>query len=173
MGFAFASARACSIGWRTALRNLLVSTSGKAGSDLLDPQADSSRTTITSHNLRTSIHFPTPCYRCRRYAMRYVSLALSITGIMFGQSWQTAVDLPSVDLSGLSDTLKSAAPKTLREQDCNCGCNLKIAECRVKDPNCSYSRALAAGVVREFKAGKSADQVYAVLREMQKQGPVK
>ena len=46
--------------------------------------------------------------------MRYVSLALSITGIMFGQSWQTAVDLPSVDLSGLSDTLKSAALKTLR-----------------------------------------------------------
>ena len=61
----------------------------------------------------------------------------------------------------------------VREQDCNCGCNLKIAECRMKDPKCGYSRALAAAVVREFKDGKNADQVYAVLRELQKQGPVK
>jgi protein-disulfide isomerase len=77
-----------------------------------------------------------------------------------------------VDLSELSATQKSAVLKMLREQDCNCGCNLKIAECRMKDPKCGYSRALAAAVVHEFKAGKNADQAYAVLREMQKQGPV-
>jgi protein-disulfide isomerase len=92
---------------------------------------------------------------------------------LLAQSWQTAADLPGVDLSGLSPTLKSAALKMVREQDCNCGCNLKIAECRVKDPKCGYSRALAAAVVREFKEGKNSDQVYASLRELQKQGPVK
>jgi protein-disulfide isomerase len=92
---------------------------------------------------------------------------------LFAQSWQTAADLPGVDLSGLSATLKSAALKMVREQDCNCGCNLKIAECRVKDPQCGYSRALAAAVAREFKEGKNEDQVYASLRELQKQGPVK
>ena len=78
-----------------------------------------------------------------------------------------------MDLSGLSGATKPAALKTLREQDCNCGCNLKIAECRVKDPNCGYSKALANAVAKEFKAGKTAEEVYAALRELQKQGPVK
>lgn len=103
---------------------------------------------------------------------RTVFLALIFSGGLFAQSWQTANELPSVDLSELSPTLKSAVLKMVREQDCNCGCNLKIAECRMKDPKCGYSRALAAAIVREFKAGKNADQVYAVLRELQKQGPV-
>ncbi len=104
---------------------------------------------------------------------RKVLISLVVSGALFAQSWQTASDLPGVDLSELSATLKSAALKMIREQDCNCGCNLKIAECRMKDPKCGYSRALAAAVVREFKGGKNADQVYAVLRELQKQGPVK
>ena len=93
-------------------------------------------------------------------------LGLLIAATLWGQSWQTASELPAVDLSGLSATVKPAVLKTLREQDCNCGCNLKIAECRIKDPNCGYSRALANVVVQEFKAGKSTEQVYAVLREL-------
>jgi protein-disulfide isomerase len=105
--------------------------------------------------------------------MRYFLLGLSLAGALCAQSWQTTTSLPAVDLSGVPSTLKSAVLKMLREQDCNCGCNFKIAECRVKDPQCSYSRALANAVVRDFKAGRSPDQVYAVLREMQKQGPVR
>lgn len=104
---------------------------------------------------------------------RSIFLPLLLSGALFAQSWQTATELPGVDLANLSATLKSAALKMIREQDCNCGCNLKIAECRVKDPKCGYSRALATAVVREFKSGKDADQVYAVLGELQKQGPVK
>jgi protein-disulfide isomerase len=102
-----------------------------------------------------------------------VCVAALLGTALWGQSWQTAVELPAVDFSELPASVKPAALKTLREQDCNCGCNLKIAECRVKDPNCSYSRSLANAVVQEFKSGKTADQVYAVLRELQKQGPVK
>ncbi len=105
--------------------------------------------------------------------MRHFFLGLSLAGALFAQSWQTANDLPAVDLSGLPDTLKPAVLKMLREQDCNCGCNFKIAECRVKDPQCGYSRALANAVLRDFKAGKTPDEVYATLREMQKQGPVR
>ena len=103
---------------------------------------------------------------------RTILLSVFLSGGLFAQSWQTAVELPAVDLSELSATQKSAVLKMLREQDCNCGCNLKIAECRMKDPKCGYSRALAAAVAREFKAGKSADQVYGILAELQKQGPV-
>src|SRR4051794_35768338 len=98
---------------------------------------------------------------------------LGASALLFGQSWQTAEELPGVDASGLSSTAKSAVLKMVREQDCNCGCNLKIAECRMKDPQCAYSRALANAVAREFRAGKTADQAYATLRELQKQGPEK
>jgi len=105
--------------------------------------------------------------------LRHLLLCVLASCTVLAQSWQTAAELPGVDLSGLSATLKSAALKMAREQDCNCGCNYKIAECRVKDPQCSYSRALANSVVREFKAGKNSDEVYATLRELQKQGPVK
>ncbi len=101
------------------------------------------------------------------------SLGLFLSATLWSQSWQTATDLPGVDLTGLSATTKPAALKSLREQDCNCGCNLKIAECRVKDPNCGYSKALANAVAKEFKAGKTSEEVYAVLRELQKQGAVK
>jgi protein-disulfide isomerase len=105
--------------------------------------------------------------------MRILLLSLWFAVNCLAQDWQTAVELPGVDLSGLSPTVKSAVLKMAREQDCNCGCNLKIAECRVKDPNCSYSRALASSVAREFREGKNTDQAYATLRELQKQGPVK
>ena len=109
----------------------------------------------------------------RMLIVRHVSLALGVAGLLFGQSWQTATDLPGVDFAGLTATQKSAALKMVREQDCNCGCALKLAECRVKDPNCSYSRGLATAVAKEFQAGKSSEQAYAVLKELQKQGPVR
>src|SRR5262245_31084035 len=96
------------------------------------------------------------------FSVHHVMLWILLSGLLSAQSWQTTSDLPGVDLSGLSTTQKAAALKMVREQDCNCGCKLKIAECRMNDPNCTYSRGLAGAVVREFKAGKNADQVYAV-----------
>jgi protein-disulfide isomerase len=42
--------------------------------------------------------------------------------------------LPAVDLSGLSPAQKATALKLLRERGCSCGCGMKVAECRVKDP---------------------------------------
>lgn len=100
-------------------------------------------------------------------------LLLTSGGAARAQEWQAVTKLADVDLSGLNETQASAALKMLRENDCNCGCNLKIAECRVKDPQCGYSKGLANAVTREFRAGKAADQAFAVLREAQKQGPVK
>jgi protein-disulfide isomerase len=96
-----------------------------------------------------------------------------MAGLLFAQSWQTATELPGVDMGGLTATQKSAALKMVREQDFNCGCSLKLAECRVKDPNCSYSKGLSNAVVMELQAGKTSDQAYAVLKELQKQGPVR
>ncbi len=88
-----------------------------------------------------------------------------------GQDWKSAKELPGTDLSGLSPDKKLAALKVLREESCNCGCNMKIAECRFKDPQCSYSRSLTLEVVKGFKAGKSLDQVRGLVEEMAKQAP--
>jgi protein-disulfide isomerase len=106
--------------------------------------------------------------------LRYLALGAGIAGLIVAQqTWQTATELSGVDMSSLNPTQKAAALKMVREQDCNCGCTLKLAECRAKDPNCSYSRSLATAVVQQFQTGKTYEQAYAVLKELQKQGPVR
>jgi len=70
-------------------------------------------------------------------------------------AWHTATDLPAVDLSGLTAAQKATALKVLRDYDCSCQCGMKVAECRMKDPKCYYSRGLSQVIVEALKAGKS------------------
>jgi len=86
-----------------------------------------------------------------------VIAALYILGaaLASAQDWTTLESLPAVDLSGLSPAQKATALKLLRARDCTCGCAMKVAECRVKDPNCYYSRGLAAVIVASIRAGKT------------------
>ena len=78
-----------------------------------------------------------------------------MAALVGAQDWQTFTNLPAVDLNGLKPAQQKAALKLLRENGCACGCEMKIAECRVKDPNCAYSRGLASVIVDSLKAGKS------------------
>ncbi len=73
------------------------------------------------------------------------------------EAWQTATTLPGVDLSGLSPSAQKAALAILRSEGCSCGCNQKIAECRMKDQSCATSRRLAGFVIQELHAGKTAE----------------
>jgi protein-disulfide isomerase len=75
--------------------------------------------------------------------------------VLFAQDWQTLATLPAVDMSGLTPAQKTRALKALRSEDCSCGCGMKVAECRVKDPGCSFSRGLASVVVDAIKKGKT------------------
>ena len=75
--------------------------------------------------------------------------------LLLAQEWQTVTELAGVDLGGLTSARKALALKALRAQACSCGCDMKVAECRVKDPNCSYSRGLASVTVAAIKAGKT------------------
>jgi protein-disulfide isomerase len=68
--------------------------------------------------------------------------------------WRTAIQLPGVDFSGLSPVKTRALLRLLRNHDCVCGCDMKVAECRVKDPNCSWSKGLAAAMADALRAGK-------------------
>lgn len=76
-------------------------------------------------------------------------------------AWLVAQDagkqdaVPGVDFSGLTAAQKAVASKLVREQGCSCGCAMKVAECRTKDPSCSYSRGLAATMIETIKKGGS------------------
>src|SRR5271165_1196744 len=90
---------------------------------------------------------------------RSVLLAALASVALCAQTWQTATDLPGVDFTGLTAPQKNAALKMLRDMGCTCGCGMKVAQCRVEDPPCSYSRSMAAMVVKGFKEGKTGDEV--------------
>ena len=78
-------------------------------------------------------------------------------------AWVTATELPGTDLSGLSAAQKTVALKSMRKEDCLCGCQMKVAQCRVVDPPCTDSKALAAMTVAAAKEGKTAAEIHDVL----------
>jgi 2-hydroxychromene-2-carboxylate isomerase len=88
-------------------------------------------------------------------------LALMIllgAGLVCAQDWKTAASLPDVDLSHLTAAQRATALKVLRAQNCSCGCGRKLAQCRVEDPQCSYSTGMAKAVVDAVAQGKNADE---------------
>ena len=96
------------------------------------------------------------------FSPRILFLALLSAGLALSQQWQTANALPGVDLQGLTATQKATVFKILRSQGCTCGCSMKLAQCRIEDPACSYSTGLAGTVVDAVKQGKSeADAIAA------------
>lgn len=84
---------------------------------------------------------------------------LSAQAPLRAPSWDTRTDLPGVDLMALSDAQKEAALKMMRDTGCTCGCNMKIAQCRVEDPPCGYSKGIAALIVKSLGEGKSPEEV--------------
>jgi len=89
-----------------------------------------------------------------------IGIAVGGTVLLVAQEWQTVSNLADVDFTRLSAAKKTSALHALRNFDCSCGCAMKVAECRVKDPNCSYSRGLATALVESIKNGKAeADAV--------------
>jgi protein-disulfide isomerase len=88
----------------------------------------------------------------------FASSCLLASGLLFAQEWKTATTLAGVDFSGLTVQQKATVLKILREQGCSCGCSMKMAQCRMEDPACSYSTGLAATVIQAIKDGKTADQ---------------
>jgi protein-disulfide isomerase len=70
-----------------------------------------------------------------------------------------------VDLSGLSKSGRDMVLAILRDEPCTCGCNQKIAECRMKDQSCSASRRLANFVIQGASAGKQAGALREELKK--------
>ena len=74
-------------------------------------------------------------------------------GQIFLKNAALATELPGVDLSGLTPAQKKEALKRMNTEYCKCGCDYTIAQCRLLDSSCPISKAQAAKIVQEVKAG--------------------
>ena len=105
-------------------------------------------------------------------SFRNLLLFLSLTVLCLAQGdWQTSADLPGVDWQGLTGAKKALALKIVRTEPCSCGCDMKIAECRMKDHTCASSKKLANTVVKEVVAGKTEAAIRADLKKMASEPP--
>ena len=95
---------------------------------------------------------------------RLAGLGMVGAVLLFGQDWTTATSLPKVDLSGLTPAQTATALKLLRAQNCSCGCGMKVAECRMKDQNCSYSKGLASVIVDAIRHGKNEQEALSAMK---------
>ena len=105
-------------------------------------------------------------------SFRKLLLFLSLTVLCLAQGdWQTMTELPGVDFQGLTGVKKTLALKVLRTEACSCGCEMKVAECRMKDHTCADSKKLAKATVRDISAGQTEVAIRADLKKVAKEAP--
>ncbi len=87
---------------------------------------------------------------------RFAVAGLLVAGaaLLLGQEWQTVTKLPGLDFSGLSPAKVNTALRLIRNHNCNCGCDMKMAECRVKDPGCGWSKGWSTELLSALREGK-------------------
>jgi protein-disulfide isomerase len=92
--------------------------------------------------------------------IRHLAAPLILASLCLAQgTWQTATDLPGVDWQGLTGAKKQVALEILRTESCTCGCSMKMAECRMKDPSCGISHKLSNVVIKDVAANMKVEEV--------------
>ena len=95
---------------------------------------------------------------------RFAALAALVCLALAAQTdWTTATEFPNVDFMGLTPPQKELAVKILHGESCTCGCNMKLAQCRIVDPPCGDSRALSSIVIEGVRNHRTADQIHEAL----------
>ena len=93
----------------------------------------------------------------REVSLRKLALLFSVAVLCLGQAtWQAVVDLPGVDWGSLTGAKKQMALRLMQTESCPCGCDNKIAQCRVDDSSCGVSLKLANKITKEAGEGKTA-----------------
>lgn len=59
--------------------------------------------------------------------------------------------VPGIDLTKLNKTQLAAYKSALAGQNCDCGCNYNVLQCRVNDPSCEISRDRAKAELAKFE----------------------
>ena len=108
----------------------------------------------------------------RFVSFRKLVLFLSLAVLCLAQgTWETVTDLPSVDWQGITGAKKALALKIDRTEGCTCGCDMKVAECRMKDRSCAIARRLRMWSAKEVAAGKTEAVIRADLKKMATEPP--
>jgi len=68
-------------------------------------------------------------------------------------------DVKEVDFTGLSEAQKKLALKVMNAQMCNCGCDMTVAECRLRDSSCRRSLIFARTIMDAIREGKNETAV--------------
>jgi thiol-disulfide isomerase/thioredoxin len=79
-------------------------------------------------------------------------------GQVFLKNAANATELPGVSFKGLTADQKKRALRRLNMENCTCGCNLTLSQCRVNDTECPVSGKLAAQVVKEAAGGAKPER---------------
>jgi protein-disulfide isomerase len=105
-------------------------------------------------------------------SFRRFSIPLFVAALCLAQTtWQAVTNPPGVEWNGLAAAKKQSALRLMQAEECSCGCSMKIAECRVKDPSCSTSRKLAGVIVKHVGEGKDAEFIRADLKKIATEPP--
>jgi protein-disulfide isomerase len=94
-------------------------------------------------------------------------LALLAPAALLRAASETITDpakIKEVDFTGLSEAQKKVAIKILNDNSCNCGCEMTIAVCRLRDSSCRRSLIFARTVVDALREGKPEAEVVKMLK---------
>jgi thiol-disulfide isomerase/thioredoxin len=80
------------------------------------------------------------------------------TGEIFLKHADRATMLPGVNTTKLTPDQRLVALHKFNAEECTCGCKLTLAQCRINDPACSYSKDRAAAIVEEIFAAGEKDK---------------
>lgn len=79
------------------------------------------------------------------------------TGEIFLKHADRATLLPGVNLTKLTPEQRLVALHKFNAEECPCGCKLTLAQCRIYDRGCTFSKDRTAAIVEEiFAAGEKA-----------------
>jgi thiol-disulfide isomerase/thioredoxin len=74
------------------------------------------------------------------------------TGEIFLKHADRATMLPGVNSAKLTPEQRLVLLHRLNAEECPCGCRLTLAQCRINDPPCSFSKDRAAAIIEEIYA---------------------
>lgn len=76
------------------------------------------------------------------------------TGEIFLKHADRATMLPGVNTEGLATEQRAAALHKFNAENCTCGCQFTLAQCRIYDPACKISMDRCAAIVKEVASSK-------------------
>jgi len=92
------------------------------------------------------------------------ALAPLTSSVGFAETYNDPAKIRDIDFSGLSEAQKKIALKIMNQHDCNCGCNMTIATCRVQDFTCRRSLIFGRTIVDALREGRPEAEVVSILK---------